>query len=452
MTSLVFIPVEYFKREWTAKATLAVFLAASGAQVVFGHKWHVKRMAIMNGKRGDIYLNNHSQSKNDAENLSSLINIGIKIIGYEDEGALDFINLKEQLTERNSLSGYSNFHSWLSWGQNETSVLSKENPHLKIFRNIGTPRSALWGEFGAQLWANEVKEHIVPKYGKYLLMTTSFQARASTKFISSIKKVNDIYGDGGIVSKNVEKSMEKELKLEKIKLQNFKILISEILLNSDFNVVLRPYYDKHNYIENQLRRLNSNRIFIDERLDAAPLIIGSSGLFHMGSTVAIESSLLGRTNFFITPFLDKADRYQSPLEESRLSALCSHQIEKIDNLVNLIESNQKNNFDLSFYIDVPKDISFYSEFVKLITLVNPTIFSMRSKKLLNLSLMEQLPYNLAIKIKQGNLYKYDKLKRPQMSNRKMKDLVFMILKAFGLNSDLVKISKLDQSTFSLISR
>jgi surface carbohydrate biosynthesis protein len=445
MSNLVFIPVEYFRREFTAKAALATYLAAAGVPVVFGHKWYVRRSAVLNGSVGDIYLHNHAQSKNDAEDLASIINRGVKLIGYEDEGALDFVNLKDQLTERNNLSGYSNFHFWLCWGKNERAVLSNEFPDLAIFCNIGTPRSALWGEFGTQLWSKEILKDIRPKYGEYLLIATSFQARANEKYMSAIKRLNNIYGSHTVTT--IKNFIKNESESEAAKLLRMEILVNEILTKSSYNIVLRPYFEKSNYIEKQIRRINPNRIFIDDRLNITPLVIGCAGLLHMGSTVAIESTLLGRKSIFIKPFLEGVEVSRLPNAGVQLSSLCSTPLESANDISSILNLSKVENFSLDFFIDSPNALFFYSEFLKLLISINPAICAIKPKELHNISLMQRLLYYFRVRIKRSSTYRYDRLKRPKVSRRKIKQLVRIILKTFVLDPTLIKISKIDSSTF-----
>ena len=174
MASTFYIPVELFKREFTSKLTLAVFLSLRGARVIIGHKWYVTGNAIKNSVEGDFFINNHTLAPEDKQEFQTLFDRGVNFIGVEEEAVFDSLNYSDQIRIRKQELGFSKYKLWLCWGENDYLHLVEKFGNTVNLANIGTPRSALWGKFGEKIFESQILKKIKPEYVDFVLIATSF--------------------------------------------------------------------------------------------------------------------------------------------------------------------------------------------------------------------------------------------------------------------------------------
>jgi len=448
MTNIIYIPVEYFRREFIAKATLAIYLSIQGATVVIGHKWYVRRTAMLNGKSGDVYIHNHANSINDAEDLQSLKDRNFILIGYEDEGALDYVDYKKQLYLRNQQNGFEKFDMWLCWGKNEYAVLRQLHDNSTKFKCIGTPRSAVWGEVGKNIWAKEITKVVEPKYRNYVLIATSFHSKSHLSFATSIGRLNRIYR-GNSIDQVLEQSA-KEALMEEQMINQMHVLINDLLKETKFNIVLRPYFTRDSEIENQLQLINPERIFIEQNLDITPLIIAARAVLHMGSTVAIESIINDKKTIFIRPFLENQSSVLHKDYEHLVSSAISIPLAPNSKCSTLLDLDTEPSVQVSNFVISNSEINFYSEFSNHLKALNHTIFDKKSYiKLKKAPFHQLIIYRTFTFLKRSNLYKYDRLKRPALRTKFFKMLVQKVSPFFGMYHSEFKVQKIERSTYVL---
>ena len=294
MGKTCYIPVESFSREFIPKAVLSIFLALKGMRVIFGHKWYVKTLAMKNAEIGDFYFHNHGLTDEMIQDFSLLFENGVNFIGYQDEAAFDQMNYADLVKKRGQIEGFSRYKLWLCWGKNDFDVLEGLLGAGQKLKDFGTPRSALWGNFGKRIFDNEIKNEITPKYGSYVLIATSFQQAYISKYFQVFDTLNSRFKSYKSNSRNL---ILKQLKTnsDDKNLQKLNNVIKEILDKTDYNVVIRPSSFELNNLKHFLikNKINQNRVFIDDRVSITPLIIASKCLIHFGSTVGIEGLRLG---------------------------------------------------------------------------------------------------------------------------------------------------------------
>ena len=445
MSAVFFIPVEVFRREFDAKGILACYLASKGANVVFGHKWYVMSKALEYGQKGDFYLQNHSQSINDQEGLNHLADKGIFLIGYEDESALNSVNYEDQVILREQTQGFNIFDLWLCWGKNDYDYLTKTFVNLKAFRNIGTPRSALWGEYGKQIYKLDLDEIERSDYGQYILIIGSFQFQAINAFEKMIETANKKYQEFKNFSKMLEQYNSKyylEAELEVLK--TYSAIVRDIIENTSLNVVLRPYNKEFSNFEANLKKIDPDRIFIDNRMSVSPLIIAANAVIHSGSTTAVESNCFGIDTYAVD-FKFNFDGFKTT--QSLTSALSYRINNDFSKLLSLGKPTKRLN--LSEFVTLPSDQAFYKNLSQEILKLNSLAFDSLVTKKFTKPPLKVIIYKIIVYIKKGKNFRYDQFKRPPIGLKYMKSLADKFRKTNNNILPLLSITKIEKSTFYL---
>ncbi len=443
MASTFYIPCEVFRREFSCKSVLSTFLSLHGAQVVFGHKWYVNQLAIRHAVEGDFYLSNHTEQSGSSEFLRNLKAKKVFLLGYEDEGVFSEENYKQQIISRKQLKKFDLFDRWLCWGKRDYEILVKENEDNKKFLNFGTPRSALWNELGRKLYSNSVLEEITPKYGKFILIASSFMSKTSNfnvRAILNLNKLNTEFDPADLASY----ATQEYYLSEEQKFNRLNNLIESVLRNTNLNIVLRPYHIKDKYFEKRLQKLDPKRIFIDERISITPLVIACEALVHMGSTVAIESLQFRKKTISIEEYL--ANNNSTPLLSTSLSYIVKNESDFISQICKSHKINNKvyENFVLS------DSTEFYSKLKIEILNMNAAAFSGNYKSLEKPNLnIGGLIYRIATMLRRGSIYRYDLIKRQNIDLNWFKKFVNSTLVAFGFDANSLEIIKTNRATFCL---
>jgi len=438
MASTFYIPVELFKREFTSKLTLAVFLAQKGARVIIGHKWYVIGNALKNSIEGDFFMNNHTLAPEDKKQFQTLFDRGVNFIGVEDEGVFDSLNYSDQIRIRKQELGFSGYKLWLCWGDNDYLHLIKKFRKSANFVNIGTPRSALWGKFGEKIFESQVSQKMKPDHVDFVLIATSFYAKESKKHLEAINKLNSKYSeyDVDLFSKSISDN------IDNYKFEILKKLILEILSKTKLNVVLRPYSIEDKMYAKNLKKL-SNRIRIDKSLDVTPLVLSCKALLHMGSTVGIESRCALKNTISLEKLFNLEVRFP------KLSSLLSHQPNNIEKVIECIVSNKIHKKSVLKFVTNPGGIEFYQRFAEQVEKINEDTF--RSSRITNSNyyLKRKKLYKLRTSLLRGKIYRYDLAKRPPIGYRKTKQLLTTILSGFEEEQCRIKLRKIERDTYEL---
>lgn len=445
MPASFFIPVEVFRREFDAKGVLACYLASKGANVVFGHRWYVMSKALEYGQKGDFYLHNHTQSINDQEGLKHLVNKGIFLIGYEDESALHSVNYEDQVAFREQNQGFNIFDLWLCWGKKDYDYLTKTFVNLESFRNIGTPRSAIWGEFGKQLYKEDLDKIKSSNYGQYILIIGSFQFQATKAFKKQIVTANEKFQEFKKFSKILEQYISKdyfEAELEVFK--TLSAIIKDIIENTSLNVILRPYFKEFSQLETKLKKIAPDRIFIDNRMSVSPLIIAAKAVIHSGSTAGIESNCFKIDTYVVNRQFNFGGFDTAQSTPSMFSYSANNNFSKMLSLEKPI-----NTLNLSNFVTSPGDQVFYTRLYQEILKLNSLAFGGLAAIKFKKPPLSVMIYKMLSHIKRGNNFKYDRLKRSPIGLKYMKSLANKFRQTDNSISPLLSITKIENSTFYL---
>lgn len=444
MSNTIYIPVESFQRELVPKIILGSFLASKNLNVVVGHKWFVNGAAFSNAKAGDFYLHNHTKSINDVEGLGKLKSLGVILLGYEDEGVFDEIDYNKQIAIRHQENGFEIFDIWMCWGDFDFNVVSTLATKPTKVLNIGNPRSSLWGDNGKSFYEKETSR-LKGKYGEYLLFSNSFTYLANNKFMNTMRNLNSVYVETDDTA--IRKSASEEKRdLEDDILSNMKVLIKRLLSETQYNLVLRPYNAEYDSAERSIQRLNPKRIFIDTSLNVSSLILGSHATFHMGSTVGIES-LFGRTPTFWLNSFSPGSKLPSKVSET-----LSHSNPSVKEIVSIVQPVKKSSQDIYYFVKKLPYHEFCNLLFENMVLISPNSFLRRgSYPLSTLGKLKSLA-KLRLRIKYGNVHRYDLLKRPLIKEKDFRQICNDALLSFGLNRVMYRIELFGRSATFISKR
>jgi len=443
--STFFIPIEVFRRELDSKIVLATYLTSKGAQVVVGHKWYVNSLAFKNAHQGDVYIHNHTIASSERSYFLELRKRGVLIVSYEDEAVFDTSDYKAQVIKRSQIPGFSDIDMWLCWGSRDYAALQSLGVSPKVLKNIGTPRSVLWGPFGKNLYREDINSRIEPMYKKFILIISSLQAihiQRNFKTIMNLNSKNSEFNQNEIdfaVSK-------KNLVVEHAKFNIIKKTISHILSGTSNNIVLRPYgnvVDKH---WNELISLAPKRIFVDNRLSITPLISASHVVLHTGSTVAIEALCHGKKAITL------AGLNENLFDANLYSNQLSNHVRSFEELDKLLVEDKDNSHEILDSVTDPGNQIFFERFITELQKINFKIVSYKTRDLKQLPKRRIFLYELFGKIRRSPTLKYDSEKRPKVSKRQVGNVARVYSNTISNSQIRPKISKLAPSTFLIRNR
>jgi surface carbohydrate biosynthesis protein len=438
MASTFYIPVEVFKREFTSKLTLAVFLSLKGARVIIGHRWYVIGNAVKNSTKGDFFINMHTLTQEDKQQFKTLFDRGVNFIGVEEESVFDSLNYSDQIRIRKQELGFYNYKLWLCWGKRDYLHLVEKFGNTVNFANIGTPRSALWGKFGEKVFESQISKKIKPDNGDFILIATSFYIKETKKHSEAINKLNSKNSEYDIDS--FSESISKNTDDDKFEL--LRELILKILSKTNLNILVRPYTIEDKIYAKKLKKL-SKRIRIDNSLDATPLILSCKALLHMGSTVGIESRCAIKNTISLENFLNPKIKFP------KLSSLLSHQPNDIDQVIECISRKKAHKKSVLKFVTNPGGIEFYQKFIEQVEKIDKNAFSGSLMTNDTNYLKRKMIYKLRTFLVRGKIYRYDLVKRPPIGKRRTRELLVSILNGFEAEHGSLKLRKIERDTYVL---
>lgn len=442
MQKRIFLPVEVFSREIDSRICLAAFFQSKGYEVIFGHIWYVKTIALKFASEGDIYFQIHAKRSFGDEWLDVLKERGVFLIGIEEEGPFDYIDYAIQDQERGTQSGVGIFDIWICWGNRDFNYLKNKLPELPSLLNYGTPRSSLWGICGEKYYLPELNSRKIRQYGNFVLIATSFWKTFAVNDTTTTIKLTKAYGE---VYKNmVIKTLgdeEKNRIEEENNFINLEKLILAIIFETNFNVVIRPYPMERDILAKKLKKINNKRVFIDRSLSISPLIKSCKAFIHSGSTTAIESLVSEKPTISI---IDFNTHHES--NSNLLSVQLSKKPKTKKELLRDLES--PNTLDLSNYL-VKSNLLMHFEklYEKIIELSNYKELNFNKKRII--ANKSRKIYNAVIKIRGGKVYKTDKAKRPKLDSQTISTKLEMAYDVLDIKNPVYTIDLVDQNTFYL---
>jgi surface carbohydrate biosynthesis protein len=437
-----------FRRELIPKTILATYLSLRGFSTIFGHKWYVTNNAIANAKAGDVYFTSHTLHHEDKEALSTLLEKGVKFVGVEEESVFDSVDYEDQLVSRcQEPEDFSSFGLWMCWGSRDYKVLRNLLPDPSPLRNYGTPRSALLGQFGKEIFSKDISIDIKAKYGDFVLIVTSFMPTmdANRNAVIDLHKGNPRF--------NLQKLDFQESKINNFEsLEKHFMVVRKILRNTKLNIVLRPYIDKGDTHTMSLwKSLNFDerkRVFIDKRPFILPLLIGCNSVLHSGSTVGIESRALGKRTISLN-YLFRKEEFDF---HDKLSVLASFRPKNLDELIeDISKETTQHEFVVSTIISDANENDFYKllyeDLISMGCSTNPSE-NLTSFKFAKRSLL----YKIATSLKQGKIHRYDLEKRPHYGRKTVSEIIASTMRTLGDNRDSLKLQKIERDTYFLCRR
>lgn len=445
--STVYLPAEVFRRELIPRCVLATYLALCGFRTIFGHRWYVTNYALANGKKNDVFLTSHSLPAQETTWLSDLIERDVKFVGTEEEAVFDTVKYEDQLMIRSqNPKDFSTFDRWLCWGDRDYEVLVRRLSDPRILRKYGTPRSALLGRIGKEIFSEEISKSVKANYGDFILIATSF-APTSQSHRDAILELHS--NNPAFDLKRFERDIS--IVNNKNSIEKHAVALQTILRNTNFNIVLRPYIDKGdsytNILFESLLQADKKRVFVDKRPFALPLILACSALIHSGSTVGIESRALLKKTIALNCFLTR-----DPLEiEPKLSTVISDCPRNENELLEVLSNgSQTTATQFSSWITNADEFDFYKNFSEdLLSMGAVNVFGGES---VNLNSAKRSPvYKIATSLRRGPIYKYDLEKRPRYGFKSIERIVKSTQKALGLKSLAIEMKQIERDTY-LIQR
>jgi surface carbohydrate biosynthesis protein len=443
--STIYLPAEVFRRELIPRTVLATYLSLKGFPVIFGHRWYVTNYALANAKEGDVFFLSHTFPDRDLNLYSSLLDKKVKFIGVEEEAVFDSLQYEDQLSIRSQGPGdFSLLDLWLCWGNRDFQVLAQRLLRSNILRKYGTPRSALLGQIGKDIFSNEIMKEIFPAYGNFVLVATSFAPTS----LSHRKAILDLHANNPAFDlQRFER--DDSIVNNRTSLEKHHIAIKEILKSTTLNIVLRPYINEGDVftqgLVNSLNQSEKKRVFVDRRPFAFPLLAACKALIHSGSTLGIESRAIGKKTIALNYFLNR-----DPLEnEDKLSTHISDCPKNERALLDSIASVSEDN---RIYIDsiiANADTSnFYENLYQ-------DLFNLGCEKLDGNMMVNLRParrsklYRFATKLRRGPIYRYDLEKRPRYGINAIMQIITSSQKVFDLNQKELKLRKIERDTYLL---
>jgi len=280
----VFIPIESRKREFDGKILLSAELLKRGFRVVLGTKSGVHREILY--ARNGLYLAK-SASNQYLDLYRTLRYLGHKIAVLDVEGGALTREIKNDLLRSYQVESSEFFDYFYVFGDKIKEAMIRNLPYIDPAAVVvtGEPRFDLLHDDYDRYYRSEV-EHISNRYGRYVLINTSFGLS------------NSVHGDEGIqlfLSTTPDIPDEQRplylLKHQegKFLLQAFVSLARKIALSRpDLQVIIRPHpsEDPQTYIR-QTEDLSN--LCVTGEGNVHPWIKGAELVIHHDCTTGLEA-------------------------------------------------------------------------------------------------------------------------------------------------------------------
>jgi surface carbohydrate biosynthesis protein len=275
-----YVPLEIKSRDFYPRLLLSLFLCKLGKIKVFiGHRSHVNFFA-QNHQPGIYY------------GLSTIRNFNKLYKNIKKAGNLLFISDEEGL-----LTYQSNYYKKFKvskeiinisdgifvWGKKNYQILksltSKKKLHI-----FGHPRIDLLHSKFRNVYNEECK-NIKEKYGKYILICTTFSYinyfEKNIKYIDLLKKRNFFRS-----KKDIQDWKNYEILKNKIKIEIFKYIEEFSLKNKNINIIIRPHPSESEEMYSDLKKIPT--VYVENKYSVHPWILGCEFLLNHYCTTTFE--------------------------------------------------------------------------------------------------------------------------------------------------------------------
>lgn len=431
-------PIETSNRELLPKLFLACKFAEKEYISFIGNKANIK--SIIPYIASPVYFDKGYHKGLSEEIYNKIEQQNGIIISLDEENGVDLKNFTT-LSHRFPENVFDYFDLIFLWGQKQYNFLKKNRkkfPGKKIIVS-GHPRFELLKSKYRIIYDEQVNK-IHEKYGKYILINTSFGLG------------NNILGDKFAIQnyKSRFPNVEDIISYEKKQMAYFIDLVKILYKEIDLNIILRPHPEENQFIYSQA--FNDMRSVIVEYEDSViPWILGCEVMIHHSCTTALEATMLGKIPISYIKDLNNDLVPWIPLE---ISQCFSHEIDIID----YIRKEKYKNKVIDSETILTDYFSYFNNTTDLmIEKCDPLL---KSKKEYNTKLDFKLSQHLFnLKLKTGikkflfslNLLKENPLgaqKRKGM-NRKNIQILIEKLKDNGLVNKHIKISTLNSNLYKI---
>jgi surface carbohydrate biosynthesis protein len=439
-----YIPIEIFSREYEAKIFLSCFLAGEGWRVVVGHKWHVTNLALQNAKPQDVFLDKHFYSESGCEYLEELRSREVVLVSLDEEAGLNYPNYGSYADETGVTEGFKYFDIWMCWGERDHEYLGRKQVSDTKLLQIGTPRSAVWGDFGKILHKSAAAD-ITKKYGEFVLLATSFVWENSTLSPELYDEIFMKYGKNQAQQSIAKLNEGMSADRDNINLSKALALVNIILEETNLNIVIRRHPLEKPELAKQLL-IDPKRIFLDNHLNISPILLACKSVLHMGSTIAIEALSYGKPVASVSELFS-----DSKFDSQELSTVLSQRpVTKAELLEFLrVELNSSNKID-SKILSPYGEISFYSNLGQsIVGIIKPeATLSQKIGIIKYLNLKGIIGTYITVKSR-DNFRQLDRAKRPNMGFLQTRRIVKNALRLLGISGDGIKLVPVSKSTYLL---
>ena len=329
---VLYIPIETLSRELDAKILLALEAMNRGYQVYLGRKRILKKVAEKVGTGIYITKDYVKHKKSDyAVNESTMLFIVLH------EEALSFLDIKRDLY-LSMPKKVNDYHDFIfQWGTIQHNIFKEQ---FKEFKNIsyvtGHPKFDLFeSKFQSKLTNSQMEN--------YILVTTNFADYNPSKLydISILEQLNEITAranDGS--TDKIPDNFEKMYSYQKELINKYIDLVKYLSVNlRSQTIVLKPH-PSENVGMWKIKLKDLPNVVILSEGNILKWISGAKFIIHTGSTVGIETVLLGKTPLQFNPIYN-------PELEPDLPNKVSEKFNSKEELLNYINGSKLRQSDFS---------------------------------------------------------------------------------------------------------
>ena len=322
----LYIPLEVKNRELYAKIFLAKHAAERGFNVILGRKNDLNN--LISKMPPGVYLG-IGAFENFKKFYAKLKQQGFTVCINEEEGLVTYTD-KMYVDMRVSKEALAHIDEVFTWGAENQKILTQAFPDsANKFKVTGSPRFDLLKRCNQKVYATEMEE-ITNKYGKYLLICTSFSS--INHFNKDLDYLNSLIEKKTLRS---DESIENFNRYKEIKRKTFDAFLAAIprlaAINDATNIVIRPHPSENMDVYRRFAEKFPN-VHVDARFSVHPWIIRADALVHHYCTTSIEALATDTPRFALRPIRD-------PLSEKEIPFECSVECASVEELSSKIKEH-----------------------------------------------------------------------------------------------------------------
>jgi len=278
---MILFPIEIGNREIISKLFLACKFAEKGYPCFIGKKNQIWNM--IDRCKTPVYFDK-GYHKNVSEGIYEKIKRkGGLIISLDEENGVDLKN-NSTLNHRFPDSVFKYFDLVFLWGSKQFNYLKANRKHFPVDHvfAFGHPRFELLNDKFRNIYSKDIKT-ISDKYGKYILINTSFGLG------------NNLLGDDFVVKNYSSRiqNLKEIISYQKRQAHHFIDLVKYLTLHLDKNIIIRPHPEENQDFYMSVFH-DIKRVHIVYKGPVIPWIIGSDFMIQHDCTTAIEAAMLNK--------------------------------------------------------------------------------------------------------------------------------------------------------------